>query len=71
MAPSLSSAWSWPAPPLSMHRRSRGVGLTGEVTKVTKRVDQLADYQPEVLDTEDKGFLPSNLKEAKMPAPEL
>jgi hypothetical protein len=44
----------------------KAAGLTGEVTKVTEHVDQrLADYQLEALDTENKGFLPSTLKEAK------
>ncbi|MFI7013409.1 hypothetical protein [Streptomyces sp. NPDC050164] len=44
----------------------KAAGLTGEVTKVTEHVDQrLAGHQMEVLDTENKGFLPSTVKEAK------
>jgi hypothetical protein len=38
-------------------------GLTGDVTEVRKHVDQwLAEYRPEVLDTENKDFLPGTLK---------
>lgn len=46
--------------------------MTPLMTFKSPRVDQrLADCQSQVLDTENKVFLPSPLKEAKMLAPEL